>query len=88
MEKLRYAMAIFICLIMAMSVFGVECVSAAKNTKKDKKGFSGEVDFIGKAKIKGKVTEVRDAKPEEIAESCSTGDCSTSSCGDGGCSGC
>ncbi len=38
--------------------------------------------------FKGKVTAVRDAKPDELVESCSTGDCSTSSCGDGGCCGC
>ncbi len=38
--------------------------------------------------FKGKVVEVRDAKPEELTESCSSGSCGTSSCGDGGCCGC
>ncbi|HAM99395.1 MAG TPA: peptidylprolyl isomerase [Marinilabiliales bacterium] len=36
--------------------------------------------------FKGKVIEVRDPKPEELAESCGTG-CSTDGCGSGGCCG-
>ena len=40
--------------------------------------------------FKGTIVDVRDAKPEELAESCSTGSCGTESsgCGDGGCCGC
>ncbi len=39
--------------------------------------------------FKGKVTEVREPKPEEMMASCDSGGCNDSGCGDGGCcSGC